>query len=437
MLGFSVQKIKHDYDLEIPYLSQNESKFLSKFLSVAKDLDNIEHRLKEYAYNEGISLSSDQVSKLSKVVEILLCDFSIFQKALKDDSVEEIAVVGIGKPAYVYVKKSGWLKTSVSVDDQSFFIELVNRLARQSGKRITYSMPYLNANVYDVGRLHASIPPISAHELTVRKFHSVPYSLSEFVGTGILDPESAALLWLLVLCDCSIVITGNTASGKTSLLNALAQLFTKDERVLVIEETRELNLKHEHTVYLSEFGDIKLINLIWDSLRMRPDRLVIGEIRTRDEAIAMVESVLAGQARSFYCSMHANSCSEALKRFESFGIVSDAIGVMDCIINVKRFRELDKGNLVERRELREIMFPKSGAVLQQRDHVDNSCDGKDFVSTAYDCFDQNTKYKLAKFGINNSDKLFNYVEKLIKLLQGNLGFDKFQDNINLFYGELE
>jgi len=147
-----------------------------------------------------------------------------------------------------------------------------------------------------------------------------------------------AILSLLMQSDSSILIAGNTASGKTTTMNALFSFVPKNERALITEETPEINIPHEHKVRMvanKEMG-VSLMDLVYDSLRMRPDRIVVGEVRNKEEARALVDVLLGGQARGAYATFHAQSANEALLRLESFGISEMDLNSIDAILVQRR-----------------------------------------------------------------------------------------------------
>jgi len=206
----------------------------------------------------------------------------------------------------------------------------------------------------DGSRLHASMPPISQLELTIRKFRANPISVPELISFGTASPEAVAFLWLAMKIDTSIVVAGNTASGKTSTLNALFSFVPLDERVLVTEETPEINIPHRHRVSLianTELG-IGMGDLASDSLRMRPDRLVIGEARTGQEARALLDAITSGQARGSYATFHAQSGKETIARLLSLGILETDIGAVGLIVIQKRIGGRQKSR--EERRIVEI-----------------------------------------------------------------------------------
>jgi flagellar protein FlaI len=144
-------------------------------------------------------------------------------------------------------------------------------------------------------------------------------------------------------CDCSLLIAGNTASGKTTTLNALFSFIPSNERVIITEETPEINLPHKHQMRLVANRDmgITLKDLVYDTLRMRPDRMVVGEVRNKEETEALFDVLLAGQARGSYATFHAQSAHEALSRLQSFGVRKEDLGSIDCIMVQRRMLMYD------------------------------------------------------------------------------------------------
>jgi len=176
------------------------------------------------------------------------------------------------------------------------------------------------------------MPPISPCELTIRKFSEQPLSPFDLLSLGTYDAKMPYLLSLCLQADLPVLVAGNTASGKTTTLNALLCFVPASERLLLIEETPELRLPHPHQVRLLPFeeGGIGMAELVRDSLRMRPDRVVVGEVRTPSEVRALVESALSGQAKGCYATFHAQSPRDALLRMRAMGCLEadlEGIGI--------------------------------------------------------------------------------------------------------------
>jgi Flp pilus assembly CpaF family ATPase len=160
------------------------------------------------------------------------------------------------------------------------------------------------------------------------------------------DAAIIAYLEFAMRCDCNALIAGNTGSGKTTTLNALAHLFPQNERIITIEETPELSLLHPHRVSLFPKTDSRfdMPRLIRETLRMRPDRVIVGEVRFPEEAHAFMESILAGQGKGTYGTFHGHSALEAIARLKQYGILEQDLGWIDLLIIQRRWNRIDKGN---------------------------------------------------------------------------------------------
>ncbi len=350
MLGWKILP-EGEYRIEMPQLSEDEERMVEvveeRFKEVARlremsnkeeILEAIKETLQNTAAEEGIYLDSDQEEYLSKVAYHHIYGFAFLDELLKDGQIEEISIVGLNRPAYVYIRKQGWKKVNAAFTDEKALMDVINKMAKTLGRRITLQNPRLDTMLPDGSRLHASLPPISDGEITIRRFRDRPFSPKEIVELKTASYETMAILSLLMQSDSSILIAGNTASGKTTTMNALFSFVPKNERALITEETPEINIPHEHKVRMvanKEMG-VSLMDLVYDSLRMRPDRIVVGEVRNKEEARALVDVLLGGQARGAYATFHAQSANEALLRLESFGISEMDLNSIDAILVQRR-----------------------------------------------------------------------------------------------------
>jgi flagellar protein FlaI len=296
--------------------------------------------LQELCEHRGVLPSRASAERVLESAEKHLKGFGVLDPLLRDDELEEIAVTGVGEPVRVYHRQRGWLVTDAVLDGESYALHLINKMARPLGRRVTYHQPRLNATLPDGARLHASIAPLAAKgvELTVRKFTPQPYSPAELVANRTMSARCAALLWLTLEGDHSLLVAGNTGSGKTTTLNALFAFVPLAERVVVTEETPEIRIPHPHLVRLvaSEELGISLLDLARDTLRMRPDRVILGEARTREETAALFDSLLAGQARGTYATFHGASAREALLRLQSLGVRREDLSALGLVIIQRR-----------------------------------------------------------------------------------------------------
>ncbi len=358
-----------EYIVGIPRISGEEENLLKKLeekfrtasrskspASRGESENFIKSLLVELAVEEEIYLDSEQQEYLSRIAYLHIYGFAFLEPLLEDNDVEEISVIGVNKPAYVYLREKGWKKVNAAFGSESEIAALVNKMARKIGRHITMQNPRLDAILPDGSRLHASLSPISHGEITVRKFREKPFSPPELVSSGAISHEAMAYLSLVMQSDNSVIIGGNTASGKTTTLNALFSFIPKNERVVIAEETPEINIPHPHSLRLVACRDmgISLKDLVYDSLRMRPDRMIVGEVRSRDEAEALFDVLLAGQARGSYATLHAQSAQEAVRRLISFGINEKDIESANCILIQRRMLVYDMKKK-ENREVRKVV----------------------------------------------------------------------------------
>lgn len=376
VLGWGLGKWRAGYRTGLPKLSDEEAALVA---SVAERFRS-ESQRKEFAAGEaereiarllaaeceeqGVELDSDQEKYICRASCLQTFGLGFLEPLLSDSSLEEIALVGLGRPVFVYVRGDGWKSTDVYVDSAEYFVSLANRLGRNLGRRLTSQQPRLNAVLEDGSRLHASMPPISGCELTIRRFTREPFSPFALRENGTLDARAIALLSLAMQADFTVLLAGNTASGKTSTLNALLSFVPSTDRVLLIEETPEISIPHPHQLRLMPFeeGKIGMTELVRDSLRMRPDRVVVGEVRTPEEARAFVESSLSGQAKGCYATFHAQSSRDALLRLRMMGCPESDLAAIGLIAVQRRLSRYDakKRKAGEERRLVEIAVSGHG-----------------------------------------------------------------------------
>jgi pilus assembly protein CpaF len=248
--------------------------------------------------------------------------------ALRDEEVTEILVNGHDQ---VFVEREGRLQpTTLRFPDSYWLGSLAQNLAEFIGRKLDDEHQSLSGRLPNGYRVHVVIPPASRCGvcLSIRKFDHDRLTLEQLVERGSLSPEASQLLQLAVEMKCNLVVSGGTGTGKTTLLNALAAAIPHDERVLVLEETSELRLNQPHAVYFETqqakrngLGAVTMRDLFVDSLRLRPDRILVGEVR-RGEALDMVQSMLSGHCGAL-TTVHANSPADAMTRLETLCLMSD------------------------------------------------------------------------------------------------------------------
>lgn len=241
---------------------------------------------------------------------------------LKDEYLEEIVINSAKEPVWVYHKKHGWLRTNIKMPSEARTRHYATMIGRDIGKDITLLKPLMDAHLLTGDRVNATLSPISSdgNTITIRKFSSRPWVITDFIRSGTISEEAAALVWLAVENELSILITGGTGSGKTSMLNVVASFIPINQRVISIEDTRELVLPEDlHWVPLETRlpnpegkGEISMLDLVVNSLRMRPDRIIMGEVRRKREAEVLFEAMHTGH--SVYATLHANNVRETIDR---------------------------------------------------------------------------------------------------------------------------
>ncbi len=241
---------------------------------------------------------------------------------LHDKNLEEIVVNNAKEPVWAYHRKYGWVKTNIYVDSERKIRHYATLIGRDVGKDITVLEPLMDASLKTGDRVNATLAPISTkgNTLTIRKFADKPWTITDMILTKTINSEIAAWIWLAMEYELSTLIVGGTGSGKTSMLNALSNFFPANQRIISIEDTRELSLpEHLHWVPMETRlpnpegkGEVTMLDLVVNSLRMRPDRIIVGEIRRKREAEVLFEAMHTGH--SVYATLHANNAKEAISR---------------------------------------------------------------------------------------------------------------------------
>ena len=239
---------------------------------------------------------------------------------LQDKQIEELVVNSHKEPIMLYHKKYGWVETNVTVQSESQIRHYSTMIGRQVGKEITTLKPLLDARLQSGDRVNATLEPISSdgNTITIRKFAEDPWTITKFLKLGTISIAGAAFIWMAIENEVSILVAGGTGSGKTSMLNVISNFLPPNQRIISIEDTRELQLPNDlHWVPMETRqanpegkGGVSMQDLVVNSLRMRPDRIVVGEIRRKREAEVLVEAMLTGH--SCYATVHANNASETI-----------------------------------------------------------------------------------------------------------------------------
>lgn len=282
-------------------------------------------RYSERALGSSLPLLADE-HQAAKEVVASLTGFGALQPLLDDPGIEEI---WINSPTRVFVARNGVPELTGLLLTEREVRDLVERMLQASGRRVDLSSPFVDASLPDGSRLHVVIPDITHKHwaVNVRKFTARIRDLNQLVGSGSLTQQAAEFLRMCVLAGQNILVSGATQTGKTTMLNALLSASRQNERIVTVEETFELDLSARDVVAmqcrqasLEGTGEITLRRLIKESLRMRPDRLVVGEVREAEslDLLIALNSGLPGM-----CSIHANSARDALSKLSTLPLLAD------------------------------------------------------------------------------------------------------------------
>lgn len=282
---------------------------------------------------------------------------------LHDAQLEEIVVNGSKEPVWVYHKKWGWLRTNITMPSEQRIRHFATMIGRDVGKDVTLLKPLMDAHLLSGDRVNATLYPISTsgNTITIRKFATKPWTITDFLRDKTISYPAAAVIWLAVENELSIIISGGTGSGKTSMLNVICNFIPMNQRIISIEDTREITLPNGlHWVPLETRlanpegkGEITMLDLVVNSLRMRPDRIIMGEIRRKEEAEVLFEAMHTGH--SVYSTIHANSVRETIDRLTSppIEIPKILLNAVSLIVVQSRNRRTGKRRTMQIGEINE------------------------------------------------------------------------------------
>jgi pilus assembly protein CpaF len=276
---------------------------------------------------ENIVLSRPERQRLFEQITAEILGLGPLQPLLVDESITEIMVNG---PKNIYVERKGKIhRVPVTFESNDHVMRIIDRIVAPLGRRIDEASPYVDARLQDGSRVNAVIPPISlvGPTLTIRKFSKNPITIEQLIQFGSITPEAIEFMKACVVARLNIVISGGTGSGKTTLLNVLSGFIPADERILTIENAAELQLRQEHVVTLESRpaniegrGEITIRQLVINALRMRPDRIIVGEIRD-EAALDMLQAMNTGHDGSM-TTLHSNSPRDTLARLETMTLMA-------------------------------------------------------------------------------------------------------------------
>lgn len=372
----------------------------------------------------GYDLSIGERSSLFNLIDGEVNGFGPITYLMEDDNITEIMV---NSPSEIYIEVDGVVRkeNNISFVNDEHIIRTIERLIEPAGKSIDVNRPMVDARMDDGSRINAVIPPLSKSPIiTIRKFRKNIVDMDNLVGNGSLTPYMARFLEACVKAKLNILVSGGAAAGKTTLLNILSNYIGNDERIITIEDVRELNLRQEHVVALETkspnydgIGEVTVRDLVRNALRMRPDRIVIGEVRG-SEAFDMLQAMNTGHDGSL-TSLHANGCKDAINRLETM-VLMDGVDIsvnaireyvndaLDIVVHISRMKDGRR----KITEISEIVDVKNNEIVLKNifkfknDGVsDNGTVQGEFILQEYV---PEVLNKIKNAGITDIDDIFNF-----------------------------
>ena len=315
----------------------------------------VQEQLQSALAQERAPLSAADKAQLIQDVSDDILGYGPIDRLLKDEDISEVMVNG---PNSVYVERSGKVeKTTASFVDDTHLRRIIDKIVGQVGRRIDEAQPLCDARLPDGSRVNAVIHPlaIGGPFLTIRKFSKDPYQIDDLIRFGTLNAASARFLQAMVVGKLNILVSGGTGTGKTTTLNVLSSFIPADERIVTVEDAKELQLHQDHVLALEARppniegkGQITIRDLVKNTLRMRPDRIVVGECRA-GEALDMLQAMNTGHDGSI-TTIHANTPRDTLSRLETLVLMAgfdlpvraireQIASAIDCIVQLTRLRD--------------------------------------------------------------------------------------------------
>ncbi|MBR1229488.1 CpaF family protein [Bradyrhizobium sp. AUGA SZCCT0176] len=325
--------------------------------TVSRDIlrQQIEEIIHGIANQERLELSGREQLQLADEIADDMTGYGPLRPLLLDESINDIMVNG---PSNIYVERSGKLeRIAVRFRDNDHIASVAQKIAAQVGRRVDESSPMVDCRLPDGSRVNIIFPPLAIHSpcISIRKFPSRRLDMAGMIKNGSMTAAMGQLLEIAGRCRLNVLVSGGTGSGKTTLLNAMSQFIDHTERVVTIEDAAELQLQQPHVISLETrppslegTGQVTQRDLVWNALRMRPDRIVVGEVRGA-EAFDMLQAMNTGHDGSI-STVHANSARDALTRIENMvqmgqpnlplrAIRSQIVAALDVIVQVERMRD--------------------------------------------------------------------------------------------------
>ncbi len=414
--------------------------------------DRLLNDIKNFLYSrfslESNNISNEYIASLSKKLLQDITGYGQIDPLIHDDDLEEIMIIGVNKPVFVYHREYGMMKTNIVYKSEEELIEVIDAIARQINRRIDQESPILDGRLMDGSRVNATIPPISPDgpSLTIRKFKKDPLTVMDLIRYNTLSVELAAFFWLcfdgLGVKSANAIISGGTSSGKTTTLNALTAFINPKERIISIEDTLELQLPHEHVIRMEtrpsnteNRGELTMNDLVKNSLRQRPDRIIVGEVRA-SEAITLFTALNTGH--SGFGTLHSNDARETITRLtnEPMSVPEIMITAIDFIIMQNRIYTSNGASFRRISEVAEVVGIEEGIVQLNKifewnpetDTIENVCITSNTLTeiaklsgkSLNDLYDEiNNRQLVLQFMLNHNIRSVEEVKQMLELYYKN------------------
>ena len=446
------------YEVEEPKLSEIEKNHMNEIISAMENMINIgdiiekdeqiilryiDRMMKILIVELGIEMPYESYKKIYYYLCRNFSGFNQIDPMLKDYFVEDIECNGLDTPIYIIHRIYRNMKTNIKFTNSENLSNFVEKLAQRSGKYISYANPILDGSLPDGSRVNATYTEEITSRgptFTIRKFTKPPWTPTELVSFNTLSPEMVAYLWLLIQHRMNILVTGGTASGKTTLLNAIAFFIPPEARVVSIEDTLELNLPRENwlpsvartSTGVGNVGEIDLFTLLRSSFRQNPDYVIVGEVRGK-EAFVLFQGMASGHASM--STMHADSVDTVIKRLETppIELSPTLLNVLDCVC-IMTHAIVKKQETRKLKEIVEIInVTNDGVALTNTPFLWNPIDDSFYFKKSSKIFEKISKRYGMK--IEEVENEFRIRSQLIyKLFEGKVfGFRELQNLIYEYY----
>jgi len=446
------------YELEEPVLDEQEKAMLEKIETSMREVININvlaekttEAMIDYIDKTANLLISELNLKVTeegykKIFYYLFRDFiglNEIEPLMRDYFIEDIECNGVNAPLFIIHRVYRNIKTNISFKDVDYLANFVEKLAQRAGRYISYANPLLDGSLQDGSRVNATYTTditTRGPTFSIRKFTKVPWTPTQLIALNTLSPEMLAYFWLLIQYKCNILITGGTASGKTTLLNALAFFIPPEARVVSIEDTREINLERENwlpsvartAIGVGKVGEVDLFALLRNSFRQNPEYVIVGEVRGK-EAFVLFQGMASGH--SSISTMHADSVDTVIKRLET-----PPIELSPTLVNTLDVVAIMSHAIVKKQQTRKLRgvveivnVNPDGIALTNTPFIWNPSDDKFYFKK-----DSRTFEKIAKrFGMT-IEEIIREFELRTRLLyemykKKVFGFEKVQKEINEYF----